>query len=152
MALFNIGTDIALFVFPIPLVWRMSLSLAKKLQLTVLFGIGLVVVAVTITRLPLILDESNDLEIRTVRSRCNIVGLNRNVLRLHRRKRFLLLRASQGPLQRPQQRTESNDRFGRPPLIPSHFSKQRGFEAVEGAAAKNEHGWIPATPHSLQIH
>jgi len=41
----------------------------RKFQLTVLFGIGLLVVAVTITRLPLILDESDDLEIRSVRSR-----------------------------------------------------------------------------------
>jgi len=69
MAVLNIATDIILFLFPIPLVWNMSLSLAKKFQLTVLFGIGLLVVAVTITRLPLILDESDDLEIRSVRSR-----------------------------------------------------------------------------------
>ena len=29
MAVLNIGTDIALFVFPIPLIWNMSLSFPK---------------------------------------------------------------------------------------------------------------------------
>ncbi len=29
MAVLNIGTDIALFVFPIPLIWKMNLSFPK---------------------------------------------------------------------------------------------------------------------------
>jgi hypothetical protein len=41
----------------------------RKLQLIILFGVGLVVVAVTITRLPLILNQSADLKIRSMRSR-----------------------------------------------------------------------------------
>ena len=41
----------------------------RKLQLSILFGIGLVVVAITITRLPLILSESADYGIRSIRAR-----------------------------------------------------------------------------------
>ncbi|PGH07120.1 hypothetical protein GX51_01907 [Blastomyces parvus] len=59
MGSLNIVTDIALILFPIPMLWRMtSLDFQAKLQLTLLFLVGILVVAITITRLPLILSHS----------------------------------------------------------------------------------------------
>lgn len=59
MAVTNIVTDILLILFPIPLLWRMTLSKAKKIQLTIVFSVGIFVIAVTSARLPLIFDQSN---------------------------------------------------------------------------------------------
>ncbi|KLJ09353.1 hypothetical protein EMPG_15216 [Blastomyces silverae] len=59
MGSLNIVTDLALILFPIPMLWRMtSLDFQAKLQLTLLFLVGILVVAITITRLPLILSHS----------------------------------------------------------------------------------------------
>ncbi|KAG5301562.1 hypothetical protein I7I48_01618 [Histoplasma ohiense] len=59
MGTLNIATDLALILFPIPMLWRMtSLDFQAKLQLTLLFLVGILVVAITVTRLPLILSQS----------------------------------------------------------------------------------------------
>ncbi|PGH37085.1 hypothetical protein GX50_00068 [[Emmonsia] crescens] len=59
MGTLNIATDLALILFPIPMLWRMtSLDFQAKLQLTLLFLVGILVVAITITRLPLIFSQS----------------------------------------------------------------------------------------------
>ncbi|EEQ84195.2 uncharacterized protein BDCG_01000 [Blastomyces dermatitidis ER-3] len=59
MGSLNIVTDLALILFPIPMLWRMtSLDFQAKLQLTLLFLVGILVVVITITRLPLILSHS----------------------------------------------------------------------------------------------
>lgn len=72
MAIANMLTDIALILLPIPVVWRMSLSRAKKIQLSLIFGVGIFVVAVTIARVPLVL---NDGVSQTVRSMVGSLGL-----------------------------------------------------------------------------
>lgn len=66
MAVMNIVTDVLLIVFPIPLLWRMKLSLVKKVQLAIVFSVGIFVIAVTSARLPLIFDQSNRQVTRSV--------------------------------------------------------------------------------------
>ncbi|KAM5443853.1 hypothetical protein MferCBS31731_001099 [Microsporum ferrugineum] len=74
MASLNIITDVALILFPIPLLWRMSsLKFQTKVQLTLLFLVGTLVVAVTITRIPLILSHSVAQESRTLWASVEIV-------------------------------------------------------------------------------
>lgn len=58
MAVFNIITDIALIIFPFPILRHSTLTTKQKIQLSILFSIGTVVVAITILRLPLILLSS----------------------------------------------------------------------------------------------
>ncbi|PGH11021.1 hypothetical protein AJ80_07297 [Polytolypa hystricis UAMH7299] len=58
MATLNIATDVALILFPIPMLWRMrTLDFPAKLQLTLLFFAGTLVIIITITRVPLILNN-----------------------------------------------------------------------------------------------
>jgi len=66
MAITNIATDVGLIVLPIPVLWNMTLSWYKKLQLILLFGVGIFVVVVTAVRLPLIFKGSVAQEIRTL--------------------------------------------------------------------------------------
>ncbi|OAL70557.1 hypothetical protein A7D00_4885 [Trichophyton violaceum] len=74
MASLNIITDLALILFPIPLLWRMSaLKFQTKVQLTLLFLVGTLVVAITITRIPLILSHSVSQESRTLWASIEIV-------------------------------------------------------------------------------
>ncbi|KAM5358612.1 hypothetical protein ACJZ2D_015129 [Fusarium nematophilum] len=58
MAVCNIISDVALIILPFPILKHLRLDLKAKLQLGFLFGIGGVVVAITILRLPLIFDQS----------------------------------------------------------------------------------------------
>ncbi|KAH8736634.1 hypothetical protein BGZ61DRAFT_490240 [Ilyonectria robusta] len=58
MAVFNALTDIALLALPFPMLYNTQLSRKHKIQLSFLFGIGFVVVAITIIRVPLILISS----------------------------------------------------------------------------------------------
>ncbi|PGH09222.1 hypothetical protein AJ79_05751 [Helicocarpus griseus UAMH5409] len=74
MAALNIATDLALILFPIPMLWRMrSLDFQAKLQLTLLFLVGTLVVAITITRLPLILRHEVAQSIRSLWASIEIV-------------------------------------------------------------------------------
>ncbi|KAI5783232.1 hypothetical protein DFH27DRAFT_277793 [Peziza echinospora] len=54
LGLTNIITDFALIVLPLPLIFKSRLPLMRKIHLTILFSIGLFLIAITITRLPLI--------------------------------------------------------------------------------------------------
>ncbi|KAJ3531885.1 hypothetical protein NM208_g8683 [Fusarium decemcellulare] len=57
MAVCNIISDVALIILPFPILQHLRLDLKAKLQLGFLFSVGGVVVAITILRLPLILNE-----------------------------------------------------------------------------------------------
>ncbi|KAI1931798.1 hypothetical protein LOZ58_001125 [Ophidiomyces ophidiicola] len=75
MASFNIATDVALILFPIPMLWKMtSLSVQAKVQLTLLFLFGTVVIIITTTRLPLIFVNSYSQTSRTMWASIEIVG------------------------------------------------------------------------------
>ncbi len=52
---FDLGTDLALIIFPIPLVWKVSMPLKKRLRLGAVFSAGSLVVIVTLVRIPLTL-------------------------------------------------------------------------------------------------
>lgn len=58
MAVCNIVLNIALIILPFPMLRHLRLDLKEKLQLGFLFSVGAVLVAITILRLPLILNES----------------------------------------------------------------------------------------------
>lgn len=58
MAVCNIVLNIALIILPFPMLRHLRLDLKEKLQLGILFSVGTVLVAITILRLPLILNES----------------------------------------------------------------------------------------------
>ncbi|KFH43342.1 hypothetical protein ACRE_059100 [Hapsidospora chrysogenum ATCC 11550] len=66
MASFNMVTDIALIILPFPMLRHIRLTLLKKIQLIVLFGVGAVVVVITITRIPLTLIQSVSQSARTM--------------------------------------------------------------------------------------
>ena len=58
MAVCNIVLNVALIILPFPMLRHLRLDLKEKLQLGFLFSVGAVLVAITILRLPLILNES----------------------------------------------------------------------------------------------
>ncbi|KAH8686371.1 hypothetical protein BGZ61DRAFT_533913 [Ilyonectria robusta] len=58
MAVSNAVTDIALLILPFPMLYNTQLDRKHKGQLSVLFGIGIIVVAITIVRIPLIFMSS----------------------------------------------------------------------------------------------
>ncbi|SPJ70988.1 uncharacterized protein FTOL_00716 [Fusarium torulosum] len=58
MAVCNIVINLALIILPFPMLRHLRLDLKEKLQLGFLFSVGTVLVAITILRLPLILNES----------------------------------------------------------------------------------------------
>ncbi|KAM5353718.1 hypothetical protein ACJ41O_000368 [Fusarium nematophilum] len=58
MAVSNAITDLTLLILPFPILYSTRLDRRHKLQLSVLFGIGLVTVAITIVRIPFIFMSS----------------------------------------------------------------------------------------------
>ncbi|KAF5003087.1 hypothetical protein FDECE_10346 [Fusarium decemcellulare] len=58
MAVCNIITDIALLVLPFPTLAVARLNLRTKIQLGILFSIGILLITITIVRVPLILNDS----------------------------------------------------------------------------------------------
>ncbi|KAF4464083.1 hypothetical protein FALBO_9086 [Fusarium albosuccineum] len=133
MAVCNIISDVALIILPFPILQHLRLDLKAKLQLGFLFSVGGVVVAITILRLPLILNEDVSQESRSmvrshhmIRYASNIsnilaVGFGRNPLRVCGSKHAILLR----PPQRPPTTTR------RPNSRDSERSPTRGFLSTE---------------------
>ncbi|KAK7414447.1 hypothetical protein QQX98_006726 [Neonectria punicea] len=58
MAVCNIISDVALIILPFPILQHLRLDFKTKIQLGFLFSVGAVVVAITILRIPLILNQS----------------------------------------------------------------------------------------------
>ncbi|KAF4823887.1 hypothetical protein CGCSCA5_v001559 [Colletotrichum siamense] len=58
MAVFNIVTDIALIIFPFPILRHVKLDGKVKAQLILLFSIAGLIVVITIMRLPMILNQA----------------------------------------------------------------------------------------------
>ncbi|KAK2051870.1 hypothetical protein LY76DRAFT_610285 [Colletotrichum caudatum] len=58
MAVFNIITDIALIIFPLPILRHVKLEGKVKAQLVLLFSIAGLIVAITVMRLPMILNQA----------------------------------------------------------------------------------------------
>jgi hypothetical protein len=66
MAIFNIVTDLALIILPFPILRFIRLDRRAKIQLSFLFGTGLVIVLITMLRIPLILVASVSQRSRTM--------------------------------------------------------------------------------------
>ena len=106
MAVCNIVLNVALIILPFPMLRHLRLDLKEKLQLGFLFSVGAVLVAITILRLPLILNESVSQRSRSMVNTANcmlwnmlywlvVVGFNWDSMRMHRRQHTLLLRSSE---------------------------------------------------------
>lgn len=66
MATCNIFTDLLLVIFPIPIILRSNMAPARKVQLVLLFSLSLSVVAVTIYRIPRIIQEHGRQQYRSL--------------------------------------------------------------------------------------
>jgi hypothetical protein len=66
MATLNIFTDLLLVIFPIPIILRSNMSARRKLQLVLLFSLSLSVIAVTIYRIPRIIQEQGRQQYRSL--------------------------------------------------------------------------------------
>ncbi|CVL13555.1 uncharacterized protein FPRN_13082 [Fusarium proliferatum] len=76
----NISTDIALLILPFPTLAVARLNTRTKIQLGVLFSIGLLVIAITIVRIPLILGDAMSQKARstwaTIEILCSCIVAN----------------------------------------------------------------------------
>ncbi|KAM5353111.1 hypothetical protein ACJZ2D_017003 [Fusarium nematophilum] len=70
----NILTDIALILLPLPILRHSRLPGRQKVQLGILFGIGIIVVIITIVRLPLVVNHSLSIQARTIGANIEILG------------------------------------------------------------------------------
>ncbi|KAH6664757.1 hypothetical protein F5X68DRAFT_265816 [Plectosphaerella plurivora] len=66
MATCNIITDLMLVFFPIPMILRSNLGTKKKFQLTLLFSLSLGVVAVTCYRIPHVIRQQGNQQLRSL--------------------------------------------------------------------------------------
>lgn len=66
MGICDIITDILLIVFPIPIVLRSGQSWKRKLQLVLLFGLSIIMVGITATRIPKVISHRGRQQYRTV--------------------------------------------------------------------------------------
>jgi len=66
MAVCNIFTDLLLVFFPIPIIIRSQMSTKRKVQLVLLFSLSLVVVAITLYRVPQIIRDQGSQQSRSL--------------------------------------------------------------------------------------
>ncbi|RKK69404.1 hypothetical protein BFJ69_g12751 [Fusarium oxysporum] len=80
LAVGNISTDIALLILPFPTLAVARLNTRTKIQLGVLFSIGLLVIVITIVRIPLILNDAMSQKARstwaTIEILCSFIVAN----------------------------------------------------------------------------
>ncbi|ROT40668.1 hypothetical protein SODALDRAFT_376440 [Sodiomyces alkalinus F11] len=65
-AVCNVLTDLMLVFFPIPMILQSALGTKKKVQLTLLFSLSLVVVGITLFRVPHIIQEHGSQQMRSL--------------------------------------------------------------------------------------
>ncbi|KAK3324202.1 hypothetical protein B0T19DRAFT_224773 [Cercophora scortea] len=66
MAVCNVITDLLLVFFPVPIIIRSQMTKKRKIQLVLLFSLSLAVVAVTIYRVPRILENNGNQQTRSL--------------------------------------------------------------------------------------
>ncbi|KAH7228384.1 hypothetical protein B0J15DRAFT_456698 [Fusarium solani] len=74
MGIFNIVTDIALIILPLPIFRYAHLADRQKVQLGILFSIGIIVVVITIVRLVLVKSQSLSIQARAMGASIEILG------------------------------------------------------------------------------
>ncbi|KAK5133574.1 hypothetical protein LTR08_007613 [Meristemomyces frigidus] len=70
----DIITDILLVSFPIPIVLNSGQSWKRKIQLIALFGLSVIMIAVTATRIPQVISHHGRQQYRTVWASCEILA------------------------------------------------------------------------------
>ncbi|KAK1755805.1 hypothetical protein QBC47DRAFT_197136 [Echria macrotheca] len=66
MGVCNVVTDLLLVFFPIPVIVRSQMSTKRKIQLVLLFSLSLVVVAITLYRIPQIIEDHGSQQSRSL--------------------------------------------------------------------------------------
>jgi hypothetical protein len=74
MGVTDIVTDILLVAFPIPIIFRSVMPLKRKLSLTALFSLSIVLIVVTGARVPLVIRKEGIQQFRTVFASSEIVA------------------------------------------------------------------------------
>ncbi|KAF1911450.1 hypothetical protein BDU57DRAFT_524574 [Ampelomyces quisqualis] len=74
MGICDIVTDILLVAFPIPIIFRSAMPLKRKVYLTALFSLSLVLIAVTGARMPLVIRRKGIQQFRTVFASSEIIA------------------------------------------------------------------------------
>ncbi|WAO93388.1 Integral membrane protein [Fusarium falciforme] len=74
MGVFNMVTDIALIILPFPILRYSHLPGRQKIPLGILFGIGSIIVIITIVRLPLVVKQSLSIQARATGASIEILG------------------------------------------------------------------------------
>ncbi|KAF2659925.1 hypothetical protein K491DRAFT_701946 [Lophiostoma macrostomum CBS 122681] len=74
MGVTDIITDVLLICFPIPIIWRSSMALKRKLSLVSLFSMSTILIAITATRIPLVVQHRGLQQFRTVLASSEILA------------------------------------------------------------------------------
>lgn len=74
MGVTDIVTDILLVTFPIPIIFRSAMPFKRKLSLTALFSLSLILIGVTGARMPLVIGRRGKQQYRTVWASTEIVA------------------------------------------------------------------------------
>lgn len=66
MGITDIVTDVLLVAFPIPIIFRSAMPLKRKVSLTALFSMSIILIIVTAARMPMVIDRRGIQQFRTV--------------------------------------------------------------------------------------
>ena len=70
----DILTDVLLIVFPVPIVMYSSMSVKRKISLLLLFSLSITLIAITGTRVPLVIQQRGSQQYRTLWASCEILA------------------------------------------------------------------------------
>jgi hypothetical protein len=74
MGICDIVTDILLVAFPIPIIFRSAMPFKRKMSLTALFSLSIILIAVTGARMPLVIERKGIQQFRTVFASSEIIA------------------------------------------------------------------------------
>jgi hypothetical protein len=74
MGVTDIITDVLLICFPIPIILRSSMALKRKISLVSLFSMSIILIAITATRIPLVVQHRGLQQFRTVLASSEILA------------------------------------------------------------------------------
>jgi hypothetical protein len=74
MGITDIVTDILLVAFPIPIIFRSAMPFKRKLSLTALFSLSIILIAVTGARMPMVIERRGVQQFRTVFASSEIIA------------------------------------------------------------------------------
>ncbi|KAH7396744.1 hypothetical protein DE146DRAFT_657594 [Phaeosphaeria sp. MPI-PUGE-AT-0046c] len=74
MGITDIITDVLLVAFPIPIIFRSAMPFKRKVSLTALFSLSIILIAVTSARMPLVIEKRGLQQFRTVFASSEIIA------------------------------------------------------------------------------